>query len=198
LRCAMQTSTITYQTYSDLQLTAACLRGERGAWEELVHRFSDLVLSIPLKRCGFVMEDAEDIYQIVFQTVFERLDTLEDKAKLRPWIVSITWRQCLNLVRSRSKDVTLEDVPEIEDKEYLSDQRFSSYERRKALSEALRELGDVSAQAIIECRFYEGMSYREISRALGIPIGSIGPMLGRSLKRLRKILEQKGLSVDAL
>lgn len=194
----MQTSTITYQTYSDLQLTAACLRGERGAWEELVHRFSDLVLSIPLKRCGFVMEDAEDIYQIVFQTVFERLDTLEDKAKLRPWIVSITWRQCLNLVRSRSKDVTLEDVPEIEDKEYLSDQRFSSYERRKALSEALRELGDVSAQAIIECRFYEGMSYREISRALGIPIGSIGPMLGRSLKRLRKILEQKGLSVDAL
>jgi len=144
------------------------------------------------------MEDAEDIYQIVFQTVFERLDTLEDKAKLRPWIVSITWRQCLNLVRSRSKDVTLEDVPEIEDKEYLSDQRFSSYERRKALSEALRELGDVSAQAIIECRFYEGMSYREISRALGIPIGSIGPMLGRSLKRLRKILEQKGLSVDAL
>ena len=194
----MQTSTINYQTYSDLQLTAACLRGERGAWEELVRRFSDLVVSIPLKRCGFVMEDAEDIYQTVFQTVFEKLDTLEDKGKLRAWMVSITWRQCLNLVRSRSKDVTVEEMPEIEDEEPLPDRRLSSRERRKALSEALTELGDVDAQALIECRFYEGMSYREISRALGIPIGSIGPMLGRSLKKLRKILAQKGLSADVL
>jgi len=194
----MQTSTPNYQTYSDLQLTAACLRGERGAWEELVHRFSDLVVSIPLKRCGFVMEDAEDIYQTVFQTVFEKLDTLEDQAKLRAWIVSITWRQCLNWVRHRSEDVTLDELPEIEDKEPLPDRRLSSYEQRKALSEALRELGDVDAQAIIECRFYEGMSYREISRTLGIPIGSIGPTLGRSLEKLRGILKRKGISVDAL
>ena len=194
----MQTSTINYQTYSDLQLTAACLRGERGAWEELVYRFSDLVVSIPLKRCGFVMEDAEDVYQTVFQTVFEKLYTLEDKEKLRAWIVSITWRQCLNLVRSRSKDVTVEEMPEVEDKEPLPDRRLSSYERRKALSEALTELGDVDAQAIISCRFYEGMSYREISEALGIPIGSIGPTLGRSLRKLRKILAQKGLSMDVL
>lgn len=194
----MPTSTPNYQTYSDPQLTAACLRSERSAWEELVHRFSDLVYSIPLKRCGLVMEDAEDIYQTVFQTIFEKLDTLRDKEKLRAWIVSITWRQCLNLIRSRKERATPEEPPEIEDKEPLPDRTLSSHERREALSDALRELNDVDARAIIECRFYEDLSYREISRTLGLPIGSIGPTLGRSLEKLGKILKRRGISVGVI
>ena len=194
----MQTSTPNYQSYSDPQLTAACLRSERKAWEELVHRFSDLVYSIPLKRCGLVTEDAEDIYQTVFQTIFEKLDTLRDKEKLRAWIVSITWRQCLNLIRSRKERATPEDTPEIKDKEPLPDRNLSSHERRKALSDALRELNDVDARAIIECRFYEDLSYWEISRTLGLPIGSIGPTLGRSLEKLGNILKRRGISVGVI
>jgi RNA polymerase sigma factor (sigma-70 family) len=188
---AMPTSTPNYQSYSDHQLTAACLRSERRAWEELVHRFSDLVYSIPLKRCGLVMEDSEDIYQTVFQTIFEKLDTLRDKEKLRAWIVSITWRQCLNLIRSGKERATPEEPPEVKDKGPLQDRRLSSHERREALSDALSALNDVTARAIIECRYYESMSYREISRTLGLPIGSIGPTLGRSLKKLGKVLRGK-------
>ncbi len=194
----MPTSTPNYQSYSDHQLTAACLRGERGAWEELVHRFSGLVYSIPLKRCGLAIKDAEDIYQRVFQTIFEKLDTLRDKQKLRAWIVSITWRQCLNLIRSGKVRATPEEPPEVEDKEPLPDRKLSSHERREAVSDALLALNDVTARAIIECRFYEDLSYREISRALGLPIGSIGPTLGRSLEKLGKILRRKGVSVDVL
>ncbi len=194
----MPTSTPNYQSYSDHQLTAACLRSERNAWEELVHRFSNLIYSIPLKRCGLVMEDAEDIYQTAFQTIFEKLDTLRDKEKLRAWIVSITWRQCLNLIRSRKERATPEEPPEIEDKEPLPDRRLSSHERREALCDALRELNDVTARAIIECRFYEDLSYREISRTLGLPIGSIGPTLGRSLEKLDKILKRRGISKNLL
>ncbi|RKY71140.1 MAG: hypothetical protein DRP97_02545 [Candidatus Latescibacterota bacterium] len=195
---AMPTSTPNYQSYSDPQLTAACLRSERKAWEELVHRFSDLVYSIPLKRCGLVMEDAEDVYQTVFQTIFVKLDTLRDKEKLRAWIVSITWRQCLNLIRSRKKHATPEEPPETKDKEPLPDRTVSSHERREALSDALLSLDDVNARAIIECRFYEDLSYREISRMLDIPIGSIGPTLGRSLEKLGKVLKRRGISRHGL
>ena len=163
-----------------------------------MHRFSGLIYSIPLKRCGLVIKDAEDIYQTVFQTIFEKLDTLRDKQKLRAWIISITWRQCLNLIRSGKVRATPEEPPEVEDKKPLPDRKLSSHERREAVSDALLALNDVTARAIIECRFYEDLSYREISRALGLPIGSIGPTLGRSLKKLGKILKRKGVSVDIL
>ena len=163
-----------------------------------MYRFSDLIYSIPLKRCGLVVKDAEDIYQTVFQTIFEKLDTLQDRKKLRAWIVSITWRQCLNLIRSGKERATPKELPEVEDKEPLPDRKLTSHERREALSDALLALNDVTARAIIECRFYERMSYREISRALGLPIGSIGPTLGRSLEKLGKLLKRRGISVDVL
>ncbi|MFH1008862.1 MAG: sigma-70 family RNA polymerase sigma factor [Candidatus Latescibacterota bacterium] len=194
----MESAPRNYQSCSDQQLAAACLAGERDAWEELVHRFSDLVLSIPLKRCGLIMEDAEDIHQAVFQTIFEKLGMLRDGAKVRPWIVSITWRQCLDRVRSTKETTLPEETAEIEDTEPLPDRNLTHHERREALSEALRELGDVTARAIIECRFYERMSYQEISHALNLPIGTIGPTLGRSLEKLGKILKRKGFSLGTI
>jgi RNA polymerase sigma factor (sigma-70 family) len=187
--------TINYQNYTDLQLTAACLRGERGAWEELVYRFSPLVYAIPLRKCQLPVQDAEDIVQSVFQTVFEKLGDLEDGSKLRAWMVSIAWRKSIDWIRARRDDeIPLDDMPPMEDEGDRPSEAVSTYERRRILGEALAELGDIHARAIIECRFYEGMSYREISDALGIPIGSIGPMMGRGLEKLRSILYRKGMN----
>lgn len=187
--------TITYQTYTDLQLTAACLRGERGAWEELLSRFSPLIYAIPLKKCQLPVQDAEDIAQSVFQTVFERLGDLEDGSKLRAWMVRIAWRKSIDWIRNRRDDeIPLDDLPHLRHEGESPSEVLSTHERRRMLNEALGELGDLNIRAIIECRFYEGMSYKEISDALGLSVGSIGPMMGRGLEKLRSILHRKGVT----
>lgn len=190
----MKSPPTTYQSLTDDELVDACLRKESEAWEELIYRFSDLVYSIPLKRCRFPKEDAEDIYQSTFQTIFERLDTLHDKSKLRSWIISIAWRKSIDLTRKETPDISLDDTEERADSRMdLPTDTVLSHEREGLVREALDELSDIRAKAIIEGRFYEGMSYKEISRNLKIPMGSIGPILGRGLDELRRILVKRGL-----
>jgi DNA-directed RNA polymerase specialized sigma24 family protein len=41
-------------------------------------------------------------------------------------------------------------------------------------------------------------SYAEIGAALGMPVGSIGPTSARALTALRREVEQRGLTADAL
>lgn len=184
-----------YTTSTDAELVAVCMQAEPQAWKELVHRYSNLIYSIPLKKCSFCPEDAEDIYQSVFETVFEKLCTLEDPGKLRAWIISITWGKSISLARrNQKKPVAVDDVKELAaDENHSPVNVLLEHERRKLVGEAVNELSDLRSRAIIECRYYEGMSYEEISNGLGIPIGSIGPMLSRSFAELRKILRRKGV-----
>ena len=184
-----------YSRCTDAELVGVCMQGEHRAWEELVHRYSNLVYSIPLKKCNLLPEDAEDIYQCVFETIFEKLHTLEDPSKLRAWMVSIAWGKSISLARKHQKQpMSAEDVESLSvDEDDSPVNVLQADERRRLVAEAVSELSDLRSRAIIECRYYEGMSYEEISNGLGIPMGSIGPMLGRSFAELRRILRRKGL-----
>lgn len=181
-----------YQAETDAGLVEACLRGEEGAWAELVMRFSALVYGIALKRAGLPREEAQDVYQESWRTIFEKLSTLQDPEKLRGWVVSIVWRKCLDEVKElrrlpRVEDTLLDRLP---DHRPNPDDTVLRVEMDEILERAICSIPDPIGRAIVECRFYEGMSYREIHGYLGLPMGSIGPTLGRSLTYLKGYLER--------
>jgi len=180
-----------YQRYTDRHLVEACLQGDGFAWKELVSRFGGLVYSIPLRECRFRPEDCDDVFQSVFGTVYEKLSELRDHSKLRPWIVSITWRKCFDFQRDGELTTGYPEVEITADEDSPLDV-MTHEERKVILRRSLEELSNLRAKAIIRCRFYDGMSYKEISEFLGIPVGSIGPILGRGFGELRSILERKG------
>lgn len=185
-----------YQAETDAGLVEACLRGEESAWTELVTRFSALVYGIALKRAGLTREQAEDVYQESWRTIFEKLSTLQDHERLRGWAVSIVWRKCLDLVKEQDRLPGAEEAlpDQLPDHRPGPDEMVLRREMDEILDRAIRSIPDPVGRAIVECRFYEGMSYREIHGYLGIPMGSIGPMLGRSLSYLKRYLERFGFS----
>ncbi len=72
---------------SDAELVAACRRGDESAWNELVNRYHRLIITIP-RRAGLSEEQAADVLQEVFLTLFEKLDDIEQPDKIRSWIVT--------------------------------------------------------------------------------------------------------------
>src|SRR5215217_5589573 len=72
---------------SDAELVRDCRKGDQGAWDILVARYQRLIYAIP-RRAGLSDEQAADVFQEVFLTLFEKLDEIEQPEKIRSWIVT--------------------------------------------------------------------------------------------------------------
>ena len=100
---------------SDQELVIACRRGEPLAWDTLVERYQRLVYAIPL-RVGLTADDAADVFQAVFVSLLEHLDSLDRPQGLAKWLISTaqreSWRVCRNRVRESAEDRDLALLPD--------------------------------------------------------------------------------------
>ena len=170
---------------SDAALVARCRRGDAGAWEELVERFSRYVYAIVVQAFRLPEHDAEDVFQDVFTKVYEHLDRLRDDDALRPWIAQTTRRTCIDRLRAGRReqpagDEELEPAG-VDETLSLLDEALSVHEALGALPEHCRE--------ILDRFFARDESYRTIAEALGLPSGTIASRISRCLDRMRSHLE---------
>jgi RNA polymerase sigma factor (sigma-70 family) len=181
---------------SDLQLVADCRRGDQLAWEKLVRRYQRLIYAIP-RRAGLTEDQAAEIFQDVFTTLFEKLNDIEDPERLQAWLVTTTRRRTLRTIsqmpeRSRP-DETGEDVTNaaatVRDQSPLPDEQLLLLEEQHRIHLAVLQL-DERCQTLVRLLFYqpEPPSYAEVAKVLGVPEGSIGPTRARCLGKLLRIL----------
>jgi RNA polymerase sigma factor (sigma-70 family) len=163
---------------SDAALVSACLAGEDQAWSELVDRFSRYVYAIATQAFRLPPNDAEDVFQDVFARIYDRLHTLRDPDALRPWIAQLTRRECLDHLRSASRQTPVEDVPE--EAEEMLDQIEEAFDVHHAL-ETLPE----DCREVIDRFFCRDESYRTIGDLLDIPAGTIASRISRCLDKVR-------------
>jgi len=174
------------QRLSDAELVASCLEGSDDAWRELVERFSRYVYAIAIQAFRLSFDDAEDAFQDVFARAYDRLDTLRDPAALRPWIGQLTRRACIDRLRASAREAPSDEVPE--EAEETLDRIEEAFDVRQALG----SLGD-DCQEVLDRFFCRDESYRTISQALDLPIGTIASRISRCLGRLREQLEGRNV-----
>jgi RNA polymerase sigma factor (sigma-70 family) len=162
--------------------------GDPAAWNEIVERYVPLVWSI-CTRFGLSSHDREDVGQNVWLLLVEQLGKLREPAALPGWLATTTHRECLRVVTAARKSEQLgtgpDDVPQFVDNTMI-DEEILMAERNAALKTALAELPPRCQQMLTMLASDPPASYAEISAALDIPMGSIGPQRGRCLDRLRK------------
>ena len=83
---------------SDAGLVKRCRKGEQSAWDELVGRYQRLIFAIP-RRAGLSEEQAADVFQEVFLTLFEKIDAIEQPEKIRSWMVTTAKFKTWGIVR---------------------------------------------------------------------------------------------------
>lgn len=168
-------------------LVARCRAGDDAAWRELVERFSRYVYAIIHRAYGLRDGDAEDVFQEVFSRAYQRLDTLRDDDAIQPWLAQLTRRLAIDRIRAAVPVQANEEGPE------QPDPRDAIAEIDEALSvrEALGRLPE-SCQELLDRFFSRDQSYRTISAALDLPLGTIASRISRCLGKLAQQLRKTG------
>ena len=181
---------------NDAELFKACQRGDETAWNDLVDRYQRLIFAIP-RRSGLSEEQASDILQEVFLTLFEKLDEIEQPEKIRSWLVTTAKFKTWGLIRSEKGFYSAQSEEEMElemanlpDASPLADAILIELEDQHLIRTALKEL-ETRCQKILSMIYLQdaAASYAEVAIEIGVGETSISPMRARCLKKLAKILQ---------
>jgi len=169
-------------------LVTRARHGDQRAWDDLVERYAPLVWSI-CHRYQLKSADAEDVHQTVWLLLVSQLNKIRDPVALPGWLATTTRRECVRVLRAARgphADGSGPDVETIPDQQAeMADQELLVAERHAALREALARLSPCCQRLIGKLIEDPPLTYAQISASLSIPVGSIGPLRGRCLDRLR-------------
>jgi RNA polymerase sigma factor (sigma-70 family) len=168
-------------------LLAAARAGDQCAWDALVERYTGLLWAVAR---GFRLDpaDAGDMVQMTWLRLVEHLDSVADPDRLGGWLVTTLRRECLQLLRRRrERPAAVDDLltavpdggPPVEDGLLLA-------ERDAALWRAFRTLPERCQRLLRVLMASPPPSYAQVSSALDMPIGGIGPARQRCLSTLRR------------
>jgi len=130
---------------------------------------------------------AEEIAQEAFLRLYRNLDSIESPSHMIHWLRKVTWRLCVDEVRSRPAlhPVSLDEVTELAVHSPDSDPFLA--ERLRAMVSGLPE----GMRMTVILRYQEDMELSEIAKVLDIPINTVKSRLQRALAMLRDRLAHR-------
>jgi RNA polymerase sigma factor (sigma-70 family) len=171
-----------------------CARaGSRPAWEELVDRFTPLLWSIALRH-RLDHADAADVVQTTWLRLVEHLYRIREPSRVPGWLVTTCRREAVQMRRMNARW----EPQDTTDPSSLLGQRHGQddagdpvdvvlgREAATTLRSAIEDLPARQQQLLTSLtEASERSRYAQAAAALNVPVGSIGPIRQRALRRLR-------------
>lgn len=181
-------------------LLRAAESGDARAWDALVERFTNLLWSVArAHRLG--PADAADVVQTTWLRLVENLGRIQEPERLPGWLATTARHECLRTLRRSGRElvtVTDDSTFDLADTSAPLDAGLIAEERDAQLWQCFGALPPRCQQLLRVLLADPPPSYAEVSAALDMPIGSIGPTRGRCLERLRALAQARGLSLAGL
>lgn len=179
----------------DADLVRACRNGDETAWNDLVERYQRLIVTIP-RRAGLSEEQASDVFQEVFMTLLEKLDSIEQPDRIRSWMVTTAKFKTWAIVRGDKGRFAPETEEEMElemanlkDRSPLADEMLIEVEQQHIIRTALAKLEERCRKILSMIYLRDSAaSYAQVAEEIGVGETSISPMRARCLQKLAKIL----------
>ena len=172
-------------------LVLAAQRGDSTAIQELYDSYRERIRALVIYSVGDPLQ-AQDVLQTIFFKVFRGLQSFRFQSSLFTWIYRIAHNECQNHLRRRSApQVPLEAIvgsrDEIDPKP-ASTGPNARLERDLIIQRAVMQL-PFKMREVVVLKYLEGLSYEEMSRALGCAPGTIASRLNRALSELGERLQ---------
>lgn len=183
-------------TTPDEILATATLNGDMDAFEELLTRHQKMVFKAAYRLMG-QKEEAEDITQEVFVTVYRKINLFDPQKKFSSWLYRITVNTCISQLRRKRNTVL---TPFDDTTLGLSESRpqngvnpldlLEQKELRSHIWEALTQLPE-NYRVMLILRYQMDLSNQEIAETLGIRKDNVEVRMHRARKALRRQLLNK-------
>lgn len=171
-------------------------RDER-AFNALVLRFQDRVYNL-IRRLIGNPEEARDVTQEVFVSIFEKVDTYRGDSAIATWVYRIAANHAKNRIKylARRKDrqreslehmLTPPTASQLSAEVLRPDQALTRERVARLVDWGLRSL-DEEQRLVLVLRDVEGQSYEDIATITGLNLGTVKSRLHRGRLRLKEVL----------
>lgn len=176
-------------------------RRDEAAFGELVEQHKAMVFAVTYRMLGNV-EDAEDVAQEVFVSVFKGLSSFRNDSNLRTWIYRIALNHSRNRLRARARrgwgthdrvdDDTMDEAYDASPASVQGDP-VRAAERRETAAHVRRGLDGLpeGSRELLIWRDLEGRSYEDIAEMLDVPIGTVKSRIYRARAALRGSMKDR-------
>lgn len=183
----------------DRDLVKQFKKGSLEAFEEIVNRHETKVFNLAM-RYTRNQEDAEEVLQDVFSTIYRKIDSFQGKSAFSSWLYRIVVNAAFMKLRKRKQNqaMSIEDLTISARQKYLDDSSLQGFrindiaqnrELRSVLKAAIEKLPD-QYRAVFVLRDIDGLSNQEVSQILELSIPAVKSRLHRSRLMLRKRLRR--------
>ena len=163
------------------ELLAAVADGQMDALRELHDQYAPWLTARLRRRCSDESL-VEETVQDTFVTVWRTADRFRGEGEVGAWLWGIAFRKLIDrLRRKRLRIVDRPNVVESAEDSVLSGVGYG------ALGDALGSLSP-ELMTVVQATVLDGLTTREASRLLGIPVGTVKTRLMRAKQLMREQL----------
>jgi RNA polymerase sigma factor (sigma-70 family) len=169
--------------------------GDQAAFRYLLNLFWADVYKYQLKRTKSE-NDAEDIAIQTFSKAFDKINTFDEKYVFKTWLITISKNIHIDLLRKKNTSIFTETSKEQEEKVYLvADENPTPEDKiigEQNLAALLRDIKQLKPkyQQVIQLRYFQELSYKEIGEQIKEPMTNVKVKLLRAKKLLAAIIKK--------
>ncbi len=168
---------------TEAELIDSCIANERMAQKSLYDRYKKAMYTIAYRITGS-FEEADEVLQDAFLSVFRNLEKFRRESTLGAWIKTIVVRTALKKVKKKKYFEPIED--------YHQKEEFINWDNTNLdveyLEKAINQLPDGYRTVFVMVEV-EGYPHKEIAQMLEISEGTSKSQLFHAKKKLRSILK---------
>ncbi len=170
-------------------------KGNQISFNYLLDTFWSYVYSFQLKKT-LNDNDAEDITIQTFSKAFDKIHLFDEKYKFRTWLITISKNVYIDFLRKKKSSISITTTKDQEEKVYkvIDDAPTPEDEiiRKQNLAKLLKDIKQLKPkyQEVINLRYFQELSYKEISEKINEPINNVKVKLLRAKKLLAEIIKR--------
>ena len=182
----------------DFALVEKAILGSQQAYAELMERYRESIYFMMYKMVKN-QDDADDLTIEAFGKAFSRLEQYTPNFAFSTWLFKIASNNCIDFMRKKRVKVTSMDTGYTTDSgevifydakaQGLDPEESIIHNQKVKLMRSVVEKLKPRYRELVELRYFDELSYEEISETLNLPLGTVKAQLFRARDYLAVLIE---------
>jgi RNA polymerase sigma-70 factor (ECF subfamily) len=195
----VETEHLSDKAKHDLALVEAAKMGSQSAYAELMDRYRESIYYMMFKMVKH-SDDADDLTIEAFGKAFSRLDQYSPSFAFSTWLFKIASNNCIDFIRKKRIKVTSMDTGYTtnDGAVIFVDARANTLDPEETViqGQKVKHMRMLVSKlkpryrVLVEKRYFEELSYEEISEELNLPLGTVKAQLFRARDFLASMMDQ--------